>query len=168
MQAQNQLKWSDLQKDEKDNTLRNNDEQPRLAYLSDNVMKVNSMKFTLGPNKISKVMIGLCDKRIRQERGMIFQDKSFVGHGTYLLYSVDCYNSFLFSHWDLECNYNEGGFVLNQNDEVEMTFDLEKKTLKIFDIKKPERNVQFQTEHHKLEDLHLCVVIIQGELIFHS
>ncbi|CAK70414.1 unnamed protein product (macronuclear) [Paramecium tetraurelia] len=165
MQAQAQLKWSDLQKDEKENILRNNDEQPKLAYLEDNVKKVNRIRFTQGPNKLQKFMIGLCDKRIRQERGMIFQDKSFVGHGTYLLYSVDSYNSCK-TIINEKSNYNEGGFVLHPNEEEEVSFDLEQRILKIVDVKKPERKVEFKTEHHNLDDLHLCVVILEGELTF--
>lgn len=33
-------------------------------------------------------MVGICDKKVRKERGMLFQDKSFAGHGMYLLYST--------------------------------------------------------------------------------
>lgn len=79
---------------------------------------------------------------------------------------MDSYNSFLFSHWDLESNYNEGGFVLHPNEEEEVSFDLEQRILKIVDVKKPERKVEFKTEHHNLDDLHLCVVILEGELTF--
>lgn len=34
------------------------------------------------------MMVGVCDRKVRKERGMIFQDKSFVGHGLYALYSI--------------------------------------------------------------------------------
>ncbi|CAD8101378.1 unnamed protein product [Paramecium sonneborni] len=166
MQAQVQLKWSDLQKD--DNILQNYDQQPKLAYLEENVKKVNKVRFIIGSSQTLKVMIGICDKKIRQQRGMIFQDKSFVGHGTYLLYSVNSYNSFLFSHWDLEVNYNEGGFVMKKDDQIEVSFNLDNRILKITDVNKTERSVEFQTEHHNMEDLHLCVVIIDGDVQFYQ
>lgn len=48
-----------------------------------------------------------------------------------------------------------------------MTYDLDKKILKIVDINEPQRNLELKTEHHNIEDLHFCVVIISGELIFY-
>lgn len=66
----------------------------------------------------------------------------------------------IFSHWDLESNYNEGGFPFKTNEEL---------TLKYVDntliISQGNKECKFKFEHNKIEDMHFCAVVGRGEVV---